>query len=242
MSLKATLTMLMSMTDISAPSIAAMVIRVLLPWIGVCSSMGVASGTLDAGSHGDGGAHPRPERDHRGLVEPDEHRHALHDLHEVPARVIGREESETSAGSAGQALHATGELAPAEGIDPHRGLLAGLHLADLVLLEVGNHPDVLERHQRHHRPVGRDELALLDGAAADDAVHRRAHLGVAAVERGEVVRGLRLIETGLCRAAGCRAPAPPPRRAAAAPPGRAAGPGRAGRVPEPATRGAGMML
>src|SRR5215472_7908001 len=190
MSLSATLTMLMSMTDISAPSIAAMVIRVLLPWIGVCSSMGVPSGTLAAGPHGDGGAHPRAERDHRGLVEADEHRHALHDLHEVPARVVGREEGEASAGSPGQTFHATGELTATEGVDPHRGLLAGLHLADLVFLEVGDHPDVLERHQRHHRAVGGDELPLLDGAAADDAIHGRTNLGVAAVQRGEVVGGL----------------------------------------------------
>src|SRR5215471_10820670 len=77
MSLSATLTMLMSMTDISAPSIAAMVIRVLLPWIGVCSSIGVPSGVLEAGAHGDRGAHPRPERNGGSLVEADEHRHAL---------------------------------------------------------------------------------------------------------------------------------------------------------------------
>ncbi len=42
MSLSATLTMLMSMTDISAPSIAAMVISSLLPWMGVCSATAVA--------------------------------------------------------------------------------------------------------------------------------------------------------------------------------------------------------
>jgi hypothetical protein len=39
MSFSATLTMLMSMTAISAPSIAATVIQSLLPWMGVCSSM-----------------------------------------------------------------------------------------------------------------------------------------------------------------------------------------------------------
>src|SRR5512144_2595345 len=109
MSLSATLTMLMSMTDIRAPSIAAMVIQSLLPWMGVCS----ATVGLSVRPDGDHRAHAGAERDVGRAVQPDQHRHALDHLHEVAAGVVRGEEREPGSGRAGQALHVSLEVTPA---------------------------------------------------------------------------------------------------------------------------------
>src|SRR5215813_11879800 len=122
MSLRATLTMLMSITDISAPSIAATVIRTLLPWMGVFSS---TAGLELVGADGDRGAHPGAERDHRRAVETDQHRDALHHLHEVARGVVRREQREPGTRRPGEALHLPGEPLASIGVDLHRRRLSG---------------------------------------------------------------------------------------------------------------------
>jgi hypothetical protein len=107
----------------------------------------------------------------------------------LPEALSGGEQREAGAGGAGHALHLALELLPAVGVDLHARRLAGLHPPDLVFLEVGHHPHVPERNDGHHRPLGGDQLTLLHGATAHHAVDGGADVGVAAVQRGEIVGG-----------------------------------------------------
>src|SRR4051794_33263419 len=64
------------------------------------------------------------------------HGDALDDLHEIARGVVGGEEGERRAGSAGEAFDLAFELAAAEGVDADAGALSGVHLLHLRLLEV----------------------------------------------------------------------------------------------------------
>ena len=58
-----------------------------------------------------------------------------------------------------------------------------------VSFRFGDDPDVAERHHGEERLPGADQLADLDAALADDAVHGRHHAGVGELERHLVAGG-----------------------------------------------------
>src|SRR5262249_59003080 len=118
------------------------------------------------------------------------------DVEEVAGGVGGGRRGEGRAGAGREAVDVAVEAA-AVSVDGDAGLLARLHLGRLIFLEVRDHPDVVERHDGEERPIGRGELADLDGAARDVAGGGRADRRVREGEIGETLRRLRLEELGL---------------------------------------------
>src|ERR1700722_11009836 len=85
-----------------------------------------------------------PERQRNVGIEPfvddDFHRHALNDLDEVAGGVLGREVRELGAGAELDAVDMPLEPQLRIGIDADRDMLAGPHVDELALLEVGGDP------------------------------------------------------------------------------------------------------
>ena len=106
-------------------------------------------------------------------VDRDLHRHALHDLGEVPGGVVGREQRVLRARGGRDGFHVTAPAAPGEGVDADLRAVARLDATDLGLLEVRDHPVVGGRGEREQRLPGRDVGARLDALLADDPVERR---------------------------------------------------------------------
>src|SRR5262245_56642625 len=123
--------------------------------------------------------HARPEHVLRILtgVEHDLHRHALHHFHEVAARVLRREQAEPRACRRRDAVDLPSEAAASVRINVDLGPLTGSHVLELRLLEVGGHPDLFERNDRHHRLTGLDNLTGLHRLSADDALHGGFEIG-----------------------------------------------------------------
>src|SRR6185312_5986992 len=119
-------------------------------------------------------------------IENDAHRNALHNLHVVSRCILWGKEAEARSADAADCQNfafivATGCI--------HFDIdwLAGLHVLELRLFEVGCDPEIVDIHQRHERLAWLDVLTNLRRAMSDDAVHRRDHLGVLQIK-------LRLLE------------------------------------------------
>src|SRR5260370_41143149 len=121
--------------------------------------LGTGSSHADLRFHRHAGAQPVEARS--ALFETQPHRDALHHLHVVAAGVLGREQAVARAGGAGEALHRRAVVV-VERIDVHRGLLAGAHVADLRLAEVGGDPELA------HLRDGEELLARLHAVAHVD--------------------------------------------------------------------------
>src|SRR5882724_6636006 len=79
-------------------------------------------------------------------VQPDLHRDPLDDLDPVAGGVLGRQEREARAGARREGVHGAVEDLPREGVDLDLGGHARLHPGELGLLEVGEHPHLVQRH------------------------------------------------------------------------------------------------
>ncbi|MHC2382040.1 hypothetical protein ACVMFA_005252 [Bradyrhizobium liaoningense] len=71
----------------------------------------------------------------------------------------------------------------AETVDVQLDRLAGPHMCELGLLEVGKDIDRIERHHSHQLRAGLHVLADAQAAGADRAIHRRGDLGIGQVQR-----------------------------------------------------------
>ena len=109
----------------------------------------------------------------------DPHRHALHDLGEVAAGVVGRQQGEARAGRGAQRLDRAVEPGAVVGIDGELDRIADLHRLQLRLLQVGRHPHVARRHDGQQGLARLHQLARLDPAARDDTGDRGRDDGVA---------------------------------------------------------------
>src|SRR3989442_4243432 len=128
--------------------------------------------------------HPGPQQMVRVLrtVEDDLHRHALHDLDEVAGRVLRRQQTEARTRRAGDAVHLAVELSSAERVDVHLHALAGTHVLQLRLLEVGCHPDLVDLHEREERLARLHDLSDVDAFLRNNAGRRRVHDGVLKIQ------------------------------------------------------------
>ena len=68
------------------------------------------------------------------------------------------------------------------GVHLHVGLLSGLHVAKLRLLEVGRDPDVFQRHDDEQALTGLHDLARFNGLVRGHAVHGRDDVRVTQIE------------------------------------------------------------
>ena len=113
-------------------------------------------------------------------VERDAHRHALHDLGEVPGRVVGREQRVLRPGRRGERLDAAAkhQIGVRRRPGPRRRR-PRLISADLRLLEVRRDPAPARvSASASERLSWRDVRAELDAAAPDHAVEGRLDDGV----------------------------------------------------------------
>src|SRR4030088_505648 len=90
------------------------------------------------------------------------HWNTLHDLGEVPRRVVGREKRELCSGCAADARHPSFTDAAAVGVDLELHGLAGPNGGELRLLEVRSHPDPGIGDDAQERLAGCDELSDFD--------------------------------------------------------------------------------
>ena len=126
------------------------------------------------------------------------HRHALHDLDPVAGGVLRRQERERRAGAGAEARHlAVIDDVRAVEVGGQRHRLPDAHVRELRLLEIGIHPHLIERHDRHQRRPGADALPELHVAAGDEARHRRRQLGAREREVGVAHRGGRIAHLGM---------------------------------------------
>src|SRR6202022_1229181 len=101
------------------------------------TSGGAATATLPH-LDDDVGRHPGPQG--VGIaqlpwIEADLHRHALHHLHPVPGRVLGRQQREARAGPRAERVDGAVEDLAGEGVDLHGGGHSRPHARELRLLE-----------------------------------------------------------------------------------------------------------
>src|SRR5438128_4182649 len=196
----ATFTMLVSSSSSTEASETVIAIRYrylyrssAAPSMALRGSAAVVTGPL-LGRDGDVDAHAGPQCAGAAIaraVGADPDGHPLHDLREIPRRVVRRQQRELRTSSGGQALHPPVEQAPGIRVDGELDRLAGLHVRGLCLLQVRHHPDVLERHDAHQRLAGLDQLAHLDGLLAHHAARRREQARVGELQRGLVARRTR---------------------------------------------------
>src|SRR3990172_4059561 len=130
--------------------------------------------------------HPGPERVRVavGAVEDDLDRDALDDLDPVARRVLGGQEREAGARPGADGLDAAGERLAGEAVHRHHDLHPRAHARQLSLLEVGHHPDALERHESKEGLPHLHHLSHLDGLLGDNALHRSPHLGLLELQLG----------------------------------------------------------
>src|SRR5262245_62031043 len=135
MSVSATFTIEMSTIAITAASITITVIAIFGPLSWPCM-------TLLRGVDGDVGAHAGTELEAAAIRDLDAHGHALRDLREVAARVVGRQQGEPCAGAELDALDEAGHRIAVVGVELHANALAGMNVRQLRLLEVGDDPQL----------------------------------------------------------------------------------------------------
>ena len=129
-------------------------------------------------------------------LEIDADWNALHHLHVVSGRILRRQQAESRTAGAADRLHSAAVFAAVRvhaELDP----LARFHALKLRLLEVGGHPDVVERNHRHELLARRNVLTDLHGLLADDPANRSDDGAVAEIEsrlieRRSHLRDLRL--------------------------------------------------
>src|SRR5262249_7233777 len=148
MSASATLTMLMSITSSRAPTATATATAHLLT--GLAEAGASDAGTAEIATRVPSllprvdrqiDAPARPERHARGRIrDVNADGNALHDLGEVAARVVRREQREARSGGARHALHVALELHAGVGVDRELDGLARAHVPDLRLFEVRRDP------------------------------------------------------------------------------------------------------
>ena len=85
------------------------------------------------------------------------HRHALHHLDVVAGGIFGRKQAEARPGSSANAVH-VGAIVAVVSVHVNRRGLAGVHVLQLIFLEVDGHPDVIQRHDGHKRLAGLHNL------------------------------------------------------------------------------------
>ena len=119
---------------------------------------------------------------------------ALDDLDVVAGGVLGREERELGAGGSADLGDLAVELAAAEGVDLRCDVLAGTHLGELGLLEVGGDPEVGERDDGEEVLADAEVRADLHVLFVDDAGGGGGDVGVAEVEQRLIDLGLGLLD------------------------------------------------
>jgi hypothetical protein len=84
-----------------------------------------------------------------GRVQRNAHRHALDDLDPVAAGILRRQQGKGIAGARTQSHHLAviGDAATID-VGCHRRRLADAHVGQLHFLEIGVHPDMVQRHHR----------------------------------------------------------------------------------------------
>src|SRR5262249_40195531 len=132
MSVSATLTIEISTIAINAASITTAVIANLGPETWPCMAL--------LGVDGDVRAHAGTELEATAVLELDAHRHALRDLREVAACVVGRQHREPRASTGLDAVDDAGQRVAVVRVDRHAHLLAELDVRELRLLEVRDDP------------------------------------------------------------------------------------------------------
>src|SRR6266478_2582307 len=139
--------------------------------------------SLSAHIHGRFDGHAGPQQMLRVLIliQSDSHRESLHDLHVVPGRIFRWEYAEQRTGGARKALHSAFVVAP-EGVHPDGDRLAGSHLSELRLFEIGRDPNVVQGNDHEQALTRLDAMAKLNGFSADHAADRRINFGVAEIE------------------------------------------------------------
>jgi len=160
MSLSATFTMEMSRNAIRPASMAPVVISGLLREGRSLGAHHSLIRTVTSRAHSRAADPPRED------IQADEHRDALHDLHEIPVALSGWQQSEARAGFRRDALDVAAKFAPAVGIRGAPSPSGPRASQRAVLLEVGHDPDVVERNDGEGEDVGADGLAILDAGAA----------------------------------------------------------------------------
>ena len=146
--------------------------------------------------------HPRSQAillDLLEIVEDDLHGHALHDLHVVARGVLRRQEAEAGAAAALEAIDVGRKLDAGVRVDGHGHGLSGLHLGQLRLLEVGDHPNV-RIDQGQQRLTDLHVRADLDALAGDVPGNRGIDFRVGEVQPGLPGLGFGAGHLGLGRA------------------------------------------
>src|SRR5580704_7754380 len=116
----------------------------------------------------------------RWAIEIDSYRHALHNFHIMTGGILGQY-AEYRPGSATQ----IGDAAlPLAAICVHVDLdgLAGAQAGQLGLLEIGSHPDIIERQNVHKLLSDIHVLTHLNPSLSDNSFHRRTNYRVAEVQ------------------------------------------------------------
>src|SRR5579864_2287135 len=106
-------------------------------------------------------------------INRDAHGNALHDLREVAARVIGRDQGEGGAGRRRKACDPTFKYTMRKRIDLDVYWLANTDVRNLRLFEVRVNPQMRLIGKCHEWLSDGDLVADVDRLLADDAVHRR---------------------------------------------------------------------
>jgi hypothetical protein len=130
-------------------------------------------------------------------VEHDLHRHPLDDLDPVAGGILGRQQREAGTGAGADRVHHAAEPLAREAVDFDLRLHAGPHARQLRLLEVGEHPHFVQRHDGQQRLSDLHDLAHFHRALRHDAVRGSPDLGVGELELGERDVGLGLLESSL---------------------------------------------
>ena len=115
------------------------------------------------------------------LVDHDLHRDALHDLDVVAGGVLRRQQAEARPGAGLDAVHVPFEQLVGVGVHPDRGRLPGLHIAELSLLEVRDHP-YLAGHDGEERLAHLHVGSRLHALPRDPPGLRRVDLRVGQIE------------------------------------------------------------
>src|SRR5260370_18751221 len=105
--------------------------------------------------------------------EIDADRNALHHLYVISGCILRREQAEARAAGAADTRNAPLVL-PAVSIHAEPHALARLHPAELRLLEISDHPHIVQLNDGHELLSPRPVLAHFHGLLADNSVRRRA--------------------------------------------------------------------
>src|SRR3989442_12408972 len=135
----------------------------------------------------------------RGLarIEDDLDGHALDNLHPVPRRVLGRQQREARARPRADRIDPAQIRVIVSALDDDLGAHARPYAPELSLLEVREHPDVVQGDDGEQRLARLHHLPDLDGLLGDEPGHRRTDRRVVEVELREAERDLRFLELGL---------------------------------------------